>query len=202
MNRRSLIRILIAMLILIILLWGVILYVYLDNNSNSDYYGLLYEREAPEFTLTDQDGSKVSGSDFKGKVVLLFFGYTHCPDICPMTMSVMNSVMDKMGDKAERVQVVFITVDPERDTQEKLKRYVPYYNEKFIGLTGTPEEIDKVADDYNIYYNKEEIQSSTEYLMGHNSSVLLIKPDGEIFLRYPQNKMDPALIAQDIMRLL
>jgi len=201
-RRKSLLRILTVILVLIALLWGIILYVYINNNSKSDYYGIVYEREAPEFTLTDQDGSKVSGSDFKGKVVLLFFGYTHCPDICPMTMSVMNSVMDKLGEKAERVQVIFITVDPERDTQEKLKRYVPYYNEKFIGLTGTPEEIDKVADDYNIYYSKEEVQSSSDYLMGHNSSVLLINPDGDIFLRYPQNKMDPASIAEDIERIL
>ena len=190
MRRKSLLRILTVMLVLIALLWGIILYVYINNNSKSDYYGIVYEREAPEVTLTDQDGSKVNVSDFKGKVVLLFFGYTHCPDICPMTMSVMSSVMDKMGDKAERVQVVFITVDPERDTQEKLKRYVPYYNENFIGLTGTPEEIDKVADDYNIFYSKEEIQSPSDYLMGHNSSVLLISPDGDIFL------------AEDIERIL
>jgi protein SCO1/2 len=93
-------------------------------------------------------------------------------------------------------------VDPERDTVEKLKRYMPYYNESFIGLTGTPEEIDKVADDYNIFYSKEEVDSSSGYLMGHNSSVLLITPDGEIFLRYPQNRMDPVSIAGDIERVL
>ena len=202
MKRRSLLRILIGMLFVIVLLWGIILYVYLDNNSKADYYGIVYEREAPEFTLADQDGDQVSLSDFKDKVVLIFFGYTHCPDICPMTMSVMNNVVDQLGDQADRVQVVFVTVDPERDTQQKLKSYIPYYNESFIGLTGTPEEIDKVADDYNVYYSKEEVESPSEYLMGHNSSVLLITPDGEIFLRYPQNRMDPASIAGDIKRIL
>jgi len=202
MKRRSLLRILIGMLFVIVLLWGIILYVYLNNNSKADYYGIVYEREAPEFTLTDQDGDQVSLSDFKDKVVLIFFGYTHCPDICPMTMSVMNNVVDQLADQADRVQVVFVTVDPERDTQQKLKTYIPYYNESFIGLTGTAEEIDKVADDYNVYYSKEEVESSSEYLMGHNSSVLLITPDGEIFLRYPQNRMDPALIAGDIKRIL
>jgi len=202
MKRRSLLRILIGMLFVIVLLWGIILYVYLDNNSKADYYGIVYEREAPEFTLADQYGDQVSLSDFKDKVVLIFFGYTHCPDICPMTMSVMNNVVDQLGDQADRVQVVFVTVDPERDTQQKLKSYIPYYNESFIGLTGTPEEIDKVADDYNVYYSKEEVESSSEYLMGHNSSVLLITPDGEIFLRYPQNRMDPASIAGDIKRIL
>jgi len=202
MKRRNLFKILLGMLVIILLLWGIILYVYLDQNTKSDYYGMVYEREAPEFTLTDQDGSKVSLSDFKDKLVLIFFGYTHCPDICPMTMSVMNNVVDQLGDQAEQVQVIFVTIDPERDTQEKLKSYVPYYNENFIGLTGTPEEIDKVADDYNIFYSKEEVESASGYLMGHNSSVLLITPDGEIFLRYTQNRMDPVSIAGDIKRIL
>ncbi len=202
MKRRNLFKILIGMLVIILLLWGIILYVYLDQNTKSDYYGMVYEREAPEFTLTDQDGSKVSLSDFKDKFVLIFFGYTHCPDICPMTMSVMNNVVDQLGDQAEQVQVIFVTIDPERDTQEKLKSYVPYYNENFIGLTGTLQEIDKVADDYNIFYSKEEVESSSEYLMGHNSSVLLITPDGEILIKYPQNRMDPASIAGDIERIL
>ena len=202
MKRKRLFKVLIGMLVLIILLWGVILYVYLDQNTKSDYYGMLYEREAPAFTLTDQDGSKVSLSNFKDKIVLIFFGYTHCPDICPMTMSVMNNVVDQLGDQADQVQVVFVTIDPQRDTQEKLKSYVPYYNENFIGLTGTPEEIDKVADDYNIFYSKEEVESSSEYLMGHNSSVFLITPDGDLFLKYPQNRMDPVSIAGDIKRIL
>jgi protein SCO1/2 len=202
MKRRSLLRILIGMLFVIVLLWGIILYVYLNSNSKADYYGIVYEREAPEFTLTDQDGDQVSLSDFEDKVVLIFFGYTNCPDICPMTMSVMNNVVDQLGDQADHVQVVFVTVDPERDTQQKLKSYIPYYNKSFVGLTGTPEEIDKVADDYNVYYSKEEVESSSEYLMGHNSSVLLITQDGEIFLRYPQNRMDPASIAGDIKRIL
>ncbi len=202
MKRRNVFKILIGILVLILLLWGVILYVYLDHNTKSDYYGMVHEREAPEFTLTDQEGAKVSLSDFKDKVVLLFFGYTYCPDICPMTMSVMNNIVDQLGDKADQVQVVFVTVDPQRDTVKKLKSYITYYNENFIGLTGTPQEIDKVADDYNIFYSKEEVESSSGYLMGHNSSVLLITPDGEIFLRYSQNKMDPASIAADIEKIL
>jgi len=114
----------------------------------------------------------------------------------------MNNVVDELGDKGDQVQVLFITVDPERDTEEKLKSYIPYYNKSFIGLTGTPQEIDKVADDYNIFYSKEEVESSSGYLMGHNSSVLLITPDGEIILRYPQSKMDPVSIAEDIEKIL
>lgn len=202
MKRKNLFKVLISILVLIILLWGVILYVYIDQNEKSNYYGMLYEREAPEFTLTNQEGVKVGLSDFKDKVVLIFFGYTHCPDICPMTMSVMNNVVEQLGDKADQVQVVFVTVDPKRDTEEKLKNYIPYYNESFIGLTGTAEEIDKVADDYNIFYSKEEVKSASDYLMGHNSSVFLIKPNGDLFLKFPQNRMDPESIAGDIGRIL
>ena len=202
MKRRNVFKILIGILFLILIGWGIILYQIIDIKSKSDFYGSVYEREAPSFTLTGHDGSKVSLSNFKDKVVLLFFGYTNCPDICPITLSVMNNVIDKLGDKADNVQVLFVTVDPERDTVEKLKSYMPYYNESFIGLTGTLEEIDKVADDYNIFYSKEEVDSSSGYLMGHNSSVLLITPDGEIFLRYPQNSMDPVSIARDIERVL
>lgn len=202
MKRKNLFKVLISILVLIIILWGVILYVYIEQKEKSDYYGMLYEREAPEFSLTDHDGSKVSLSNFKDKVVLMFFGYTYCPDICPMTMSVMNNVVEELGDQADQVQVVFVTVDPDRDTEEKLKNYVPYYNENFVGLTGTAEEIDKIADDYNIFYSKEEVKSSSDYLMGHNSSVFLITPDGELLLKYPQNRMDPASIAGDIGKIL
>jgi len=202
MKRRNVFKILISILFLILIGWGIIVYQIIDIKSKADFYGSVYERDALSFTLTDQNGSKVSLSDFKDKVVLLFFGYTHCPDVCPMTLSIMNNVVEELGDQADQVQVLFITIDPQRDTVAKLKSYIPYYNESFIGLTGTPEEIDKVADDYNIFYSKEEVESVSGYLMGHNSSVLLITPDGEIFLRYTQNRMDPVSIAGDIKRIL
>ena len=202
MKGRRVLRFLIVILFLIVIGWGIILYTILDSKNKAEYYGHLYEREAPEFTLTDHNGGKVSLSDFDDKVVLVFFGYTSCPDICPMTMSSVNNVLDELGDKSDKVQVLFISVDTERDTQDKLKEYMDYFNENFIGLTGTFEEIDRVADDYNVFYEKEYVDSASEYLIGHNSSVLLITPEGEIFLRYPQNKMDPSLIAGDIEKIL
>ena len=112
MKRRNVFKILIGLLCLILIGWGIILYQIIDQKSKSDYYGIVHEREAPSFTLTDQNGSKVSLSNFKDKVVLLFFGYTHCPDICPMTLSVMNNVVDELGDQAEKVQVLFVTLCP------------------------------------------------------------------------------------------
>ena len=202
MNRRNLLRTLIILLCLILIGWGVILFTILDSKNKSSYYGNIYEREAPNFTLTDQYGSEVSLSDFEDKVVLIFFGYTSCPDICPMTMSVVDNVLDNLGDKSDQVQVLFISVDPERDTQEKLKSYMEYFDDSFIGLSGSSQEIDQVADDYNVFYEKEYVDSASEYLIGHNSSILLVTPKGEILLRYPQNKMDPVSIASDIERIL
>ena len=202
MKNKRVFRILIVVLCLIIIAWGVILYKIMDIKNKDDFYGNVYEREAPEFTLTDHNGSRVSLSDYDDKVVLIFFGYTNCPDICPMTMSVVNNVIDELGDKSKDVQVLFVSVDPERDSEESLKSYMNYFNESFVGLTGTAEEIDKVADDYNVFYEKEYVDSASDYLIGHNSSVLLITPDGEIFLRYPQNRMDPSSIAGDIERIL
>lgn len=202
MKRRNLVRMLTVILVLIAILWAVILYVYIDQNNKSDFYGTVYEIPAPEFTLTNQDGAKASLSDFDDKFVLLFFGYTNCPDICPMTMSAMNNVMDNLGDKKDEVQVLFISVDPQRDSQDKIKGYMNYFNESFVGFTGTPEEIGKVTDDYNVVYRKEESESASGYLIGHTSSVILINPEGQILLRYTQNNMDPASIAGDIERVL
>jgi protein SCO1/2 len=202
MKRKRIFYILVTVLCLIAIGWGVILYQVFMIKSKADYYGNSYEREAPAFTLTDHNGSRVELSDFKGKAVLLFFGYTHCPDICPVTMGTLNSVTNTLGEDKDKVQVLFITIDPERDDQEKLKNYVPFFNESFIGLTGTPEEIDKVADDYNAFYEKEDMGSETGYLMGHASSVYLINPKGKLVLRYPQNRMDPEGIAGDIRQIL
>ena len=202
MNRKKIVYALVAVLFLIAIVWGVILFQIFKVKSKADFYGNSYEGEAPEFTLTSHNGKRVKLSDFKGKAVLIFFGYTQCPDICPVTMGTLKNVTDILGEDSAKVQVLFVTIDPERDDQEELKSYVPYFGESFIGLTGTPEEIDKVADDYNVFYTKEEVDSESGYLMGHGSSVYLIDPKGKFVLRYTQNRMDPARIAEDIKKIL
>ncbi len=204
MNRKKIYYALVTVLVLIAIGWGIILFVLFMEKSRADFYGNLYDKgRAPEFSLTDHNGNRVKMSDFKGKAVLLFFGYTKCPDICPVTMGTLKTVTDSLGEDSANVQVLFITIDPERDNQEKLKSYVPYFSESFIGLTGTPEEIDKVADDYNAFYMKEEVvESESGYLMGHTSSVYLVNPKGKFVLRYPQNRMDPLRIAEDIRNIL
>lgn len=139
------------------------------------------------FTLTNHLGTKASLSDYKGKVVILLFGYTNCPDVCPMELAEIDRVIGKLGNKADQVQVLFITVDPERDTPEVLKEYLAFYNPSFVGLSGTVEEIYEVARRYKAHFVKREVGSEAGYLMGHTSSIYLIDKEGELFNTYPLN---------------
>ncbi len=132
------------------------------------------------FTLTDQNGERVSDADFRGKYMLIYFGYTYCPDVCPTELQVMSAALDEIGPAAQKVQPLFITVDPERDTAAQLSDYMGNFHEAFLGLTGTPEEIAKAAKAYRVYYEKVEDSSSTVgYLMDHSSFVYLMGPDGK-----------------------
>ena len=178
--------VLITSVIFLILLLGGGFFAY-KSNLKVDYHGyLLREERAPDFTLINQYGTDTSLSQFREKVVLLYFGYTHCPDACPMTLSLLKESMEKLGNDQNRVQVLVITIDPERDTAQKLKAYVPYFDKDFLGLTGNPQKIARVAKDYNIFYEKEpDVESGAGYFMTHTTSVYLINPEGELFLEYP-----------------
>jgi cytochrome oxidase Cu insertion factor (SCO1/SenC/PrrC family) len=136
----------ITVLSIVLIIWAVILYQVFAIKSKESYYGSSYDMRAPDFTLTNQDGEKVTLGEFKGKVVFMFFGYTHCPDICPVTLANLSSAVNELGDDKDKVRVIFVTVDPERDSQAELKKYVTYFNKDFIGLTGTPDEIKNVAE--------------------------------------------------------
>ncbi len=201
MKKKKYLYILAVIFLLLVAGWAVILYQLHSINKKSELYGIAYDGKAPEFTLTNQDGGQTSLTDLKGKVVLLFFGYTHCPDICPVTLSVINSAINNLENENDKVEAVFITVDPERDTPEKLKSYVSHFNNGFIGLTGSSDEIKEVAEAYRVFYTKEETDTEAGYLMGHTSSVLLIDEDGNFQVRYPQNRHDPKEIAKDIERI-
>ncbi|MEW6145052.1 MAG: SCO family protein [Thermodesulfobacteriota bacterium] len=202
MKRKKILIASVTVLSLVLVIWAVIIYQIFSIKSKESFYGSSYDMRAPDFTLTDQDGEKVSLGQFKGKAVFMFFGYTHCPDICPVTLSTLNNVVNELGEDGDKVQVLFVTVDPERDTQAEIKKYVTFFNKDFIGLTGTPEEIKNVSDSYHAFYMKEETGSDSGYLMGHTSSIYLIDPEGRIVLRYPQSKMDPKEIAKDVERIL
>ena len=140
---------------------------------------------APDFSLTTHTGQSANLGDFRGKLVVMFFGYTHCPDVCPATLGVTAKAIDLLGKKAEDVQVLFISIDPVRDTPEKLAEYVTYFHSEFTGLTGTPEEIAQVAALYGVYYAKQEGASESEYWMDHTASVLTIDRTGHLKLILP-----------------
>jgi protein SCO1/2 len=138
------------------------------------------------FSLTDQDGRKVSEKDFLGRHMLIFFGYTYCPDICPTELQVMMAALDAMGPAGEKIQSVFISIDPERDTPEVLKVYVGNFGPRLIGLTGTVGEIAAVAKAYRVYYAKAGDQASPDsYLMDHSSIIYLMGPDGRFVKHFP-----------------
>ncbi|MEP2828650.1 SCO family protein [Parvibaculum sp.] len=137
------------------------------------------------FTLVNQDGETVTEETYSGKYMLIYFGFTFCPDICPTELGIMTAALDRLGEKAKKVQPIFITVDPERDTPDVMARYVKLFSPRLVGLTGTQEQIDKVAKAYHVFYRKAEDESSSDYTMDHSSIVFLMGPDGEYLKLFP-----------------
>lgn len=133
------------------------------------------QRKLPEvsFELTDQNGRRVTAKTFANRPLLVFFGFTNCPDVCPTTLSDMAGMLAEVGAEAERVQVLFITVDPERDTPELLRDYVSVFDKKFTGLAGTPEETRRAAEASSVYYKKVPGREAGSYSMDHTATVLL-----------------------------
>jgi cytochrome oxidase Cu insertion factor (SCO1/SenC/PrrC family) len=130
------------------------------------------------FTLTDQNGRPRSDTDFRGKLVIVYFGYTHCPDVCPSDLMAITQALDALGPAAEGVQPVFITIDPERDTKG-LAEYVSAFHPSLIGLTGSPEEILRVANAYKAFYVKVQDERSGDYSIDHAGVIYLMGRNGE-----------------------
>ncbi|MCU0842828.1 MAG: SCO family protein [Thiobacillaceae bacterium] len=151
--------------------------------------------------LTDHNGARRSLADFEGKLVVLFFGYTHCPDVCPTTLSDMAQAMQLMapGDAA-RLQVLFVTVDPERDTPDMLKAYVPYFHPAFLGLYGTPEEVARAAREFKVSYRRHVEPGATGYLVDHSAGSYVIDGEGRLRLYLPYAH-PPQDIAHDLTLL-
>lgn len=148
------------------------------------------------FTLTDQNGRKVTDKDFRGHYMLVFFGYTYCPDICPTELQVMSAALDSLGAKADAIQPVFISFDPERNTPEVLKQYVSNFHPRLVGLTGTPEEVAAAAKAYRVYYSKVANGSAPDtYLMDHSTITYLMDPQGK-FLKHFSYSTDAAAMAK------
>lgn len=164
----------------------VLLFMLAACRSEPKYYGTLWPspQKATDFTLTSAAGP-VSLSDYEGKVVLLYFGYTFCPDVCPGTLADLGYVLRELGRNADQVQVIMVTVDPERDTPAQLADYVTHFHPSFIGLSGTEQEIAAVAAQYGVYYERHEGTAATGYLVDHTARVFVIDQQGEYWLSFP-----------------
>ena len=156
---------------------------------------------AKGFTLTDHNGQSRSLSDFKGKVVVLFFGYTQCPDVCPTSMVELAEVKRLMGADGDKLQGVFVTVDPARDTAELLKAYMANFDPTFVAFIPTPEQLAVVAKDYKIYYKKVDGKTPTSYTMDHSAGSYVYDTQGNLRL-YSRYGVGPQVLAQDIQTLL
>lgn len=149
------------------------------------------------FSLVDHTGRRVTEKDFAGRYLLIYFGYTYCPDVCPAELQVMTAVLEKLGPLAERITPIFITIDPERDTVKQMASYVTNFHPRLVGLTGTSEEIRAVAKAYRVYYAKAKDGSSdADYLMDHSSFVYLMDPRGEYVTHFPYGLGSDKMAAQ------
>ena len=148
------------------------------------------------YALIDQNGLPRSSKDFAGRWQLIYFGYTHCPDVCPLTLEMMADVMAKLGPAAHRVAPIFITVDPKRDTPQVMKAYVASFGKNFFGLTGSQSQIAAVEKEYRVYARRHDLPHG-DYAMDHSSVIYLMGPDGKFVTEYNE-VADPQKIADDI----
>jgi protein SCO1 len=146
----------------------------LDITGNSQF--------GSNFAIPDTSGKLRTLADFKGKAVVLFFGYTHCPDVCPTTMAELSQAMQQLGPEAARVQVLFVTIDPARDTQDVLSQYVAAFNPSFIGLRPNDAQLAKVAKDFRVYYAKVPGKAADGYTMDHTAASYVFDPSGKLRL--------------------
>ena len=154
-----------------------------------------------ELNLTDHNGKPRTLEDFRGKVLVVFFGYTHCPDVCPTTLAELAQVARELGPDAARMQVLFVTVDPERDTPELLRRYVPAFNPGFLGLYGDTEATARAAKAFKIVYRKQPLDAPGRYTMDHSAGTYILDQAGRLRLFAQYGTGAPALL-HDIRELL
>jgi len=153
------------------------------------------------FTLVNQNGDTVTEQDFADSYKLVFFGFTNCPEICPVELQKMTMALENMGPLADRIQPIFITTDPERDTPEIMKDYVALYHLNLVGLTGTVGQINKVKETYRIYAAKEEIPGQDGYQMNHSAYIYLMSPDNKLVTMF-WKQHSPDTIAKELTKIL
>ena len=168
------------------------------------FHGISFQNPvtAPDFSLVDQNYQTVALRDLRGKIVLLFFGFTNCPDACPATLGTWSKVHDLLGEKAEHVRFIMITVDPERDSPEHLAKHLSMFNPEFIGLRGSIEELEHLAQEYNVYFEKVDVDSASGYLVNHTTLTYVINSHGDLVLAHRSYEIRPRELADDLEQLL
>jgi cytochrome oxidase Cu insertion factor (SCO1/SenC/PrrC family) len=154
------------------------------------------------FEMVDQNGTIVTEKNFAGKPMLLFFGYTYCPDVCPTELQILSAALDQLGEQAKTVQPIFVSIDPERDTPAVLKSYLEGFGPRWIGLTGTPEQVRQITRSWHVFYEKRDNKASPQdYLMDHSSFIFLMGSDGH-FLKHFNYTTDAKTLAADLSNAL
>ncbi|WP_205746056.1 MULTISPECIES: SCO family protein [Dyella] len=154
-----------------------------------------------DFKLVDDHGKEVSGADYRGKVVILYFGYTHCPDVCPLTLAQLHQVLTKVGPAADNVRILFVSVDPARDTPDIMHAYVNAFDPRAVGLSGTPRAVEALSKRYRSAYTREPDKGDGQYEVSHSSALYLFDRDGKArLLSTPANPQDD--LVHDLQLLL
>ncbi len=191
MPKSPIVRVIAAAALLLAIVAAVLLYTPLGRQLWQSETGVALI--GGPFHLVDQNGQPRSDADFRGQYLLVFFGYTNCPDVCPTTLQTITTVMDKLGSDAAKVTPLFITVDPDRDTPAVLKAYAANFTPRLVALSGTPEAIGAAAKVYRIYYKK--VGEGADYSMDHTALVYLMAPDGSYLAHF-----NPDATADDIVK--
>lgn len=182
-------------LVVAVVILGTGAFVWLSHGGTASLIGGSY-------ALEDGNGKQITDRDFRGKYVLVYFGYTFCPDVCPTTLNEVADALDHLGDKADKLQAVFITVDPKRDTPAVVKQYAANFSPRLMGLTGTAEQIANVAKEYRVYYAEHRTgPGPNDYTMDHSSVLYLMGPDGK-FIAPIRADEDGSQMAADLSRLM
>lgn len=169
----------------------------------AELHGTLLDPPLPaaEFVLATAGGETAGPQDFRGQLVVLFFGFTNCPDVCPMTMHRLATAMEQLGDRADQVQVILVSVDPERDPPDVIDGYARRFDPRFMGVTGTDEELRAVTSAYGIFYARTEVEGETGYTVDHSASTLVLDRNGDLRLIWPFDT-EPEAMAHDLRYLI
>ena len=182
-------------LVIVVIILGTGAFVWLSHGGTASLIG-------GPFALEDGNGKPVTDHDFRGKYMLVYFGYTFCPDVCPTTLNEVADALDHLGNKADKLQAIFITVDPKRDTPAVVKQYAAAFSPRLMGLTGSAEQIANVAKEYRVYYAEHRTgPGPNDYSMDHSSVLYLMGPDGK-FIAPIRADEDGSQMAADLSRLM